>query len=493
MRFSPTALRPSTEFFLPDRKKNKRAKIIHQAYLSHFSKSVSPSAVWMGNPVDFWAKVVSISISIKKITLVLLACVLLAACGGGGGSSTDPDMDNPTTPEVPDPADPEDPDPTDPEDPDPTDPEEPDPCESDSCEPDPRDDNYIHELSQIEKQALLDAHNDYRSKCASGEGSGINGPEFASDMIKVFWDPALEEMAKQRALSCYNGHYGGPQGIRNAYDSVRHLTSYESEGLARGKYATENIALFTHNPPASNYNISTWESAVFDWYHENTSYDWETNACYGEHCGHWAQVCNNETRYIGCAIANCNTGIAGTGNSSYDDGAIQVVCTYWPERDVSKKPFNEDPYGSCARCRAGFDTDQCHENLCVGGKSTTFVSSEGINDEPDQCHDGLGRYEKLCNESDDITPPSDVTGISYEILNGAIHLRWEKSQDDYGISRYIIYRQSIDLTGYLGPTSKTEFVDENTPEGISEIDYYIKAVDLAENSSEYSVIKVYLD
>ncbi|BBM00178.1 CAP domain-containing protein [Microbulbifer sp. GL-2] len=334
-----------------------------------------------------------------KIATLSLSILLLISCGGSG-SSDDSDKQNGSAPDISDPIDGNNEGENN----------EGENNEGENNEGENNVDNppyegevLVHNFTLSEKRALLDAHNEYRAKCANGE-AGLNSPVNAANMVKVSWDPALEEMARERAQACWFGHFGGPEAIRNAYNSVRHLTSFNSEGLAATKYASENVALYPGNPPATNYGSDTWVAAVREWYLESGSYDWDTNGCHGEYCGHLGQVCEANTRYIGCAVANCPS-IGGRDSSDYNDGALQLVCTYWPARDIGQLPF-ENGYGYpwCTGC-AQKDMNQCFNNMCVGGKSTEYEANGGTNDDIDQCTDGLGREEPLCRKNDDSTPP----------------------------------------------------------------------------------------
>ena len=325
--------------------------------------------------------------------------------------------------------------------------------------------NSLHELSLEDKQVLLDAHNTLRTQCATGQDGSRNGPTMAAKMNKVYWDPALEEMAKKRAKACYFGHLGGPQAIRDAYDDVRHMTSYNSEGSARSQYATENVSLFVQNPPASQYSNQMWANGVQAWFNEAKSFNWSDNECTADTCGHWSQMCYDDTRYIGCAVANCDDGITGAPDHGYGDGGMQLVCTYWPTRDLSKLPYRQtyDDWPICLGC-SQTDSEVCQDNLCAGGKNTDFLSSGMKRTWPNQCEDGLGREEVLCDRDDDTQAPGPVNNLEYSLINGSINLLWDKAEDDTGITYYQVVRvHNGKEKKYQILGSKTRFIDTDTP------------------------------
>ena len=335
----------------------------------------------------------------------------------------------------------------------------------------------LHQLTQEDKQALLDAHNEKRTLCATGRDGSENAPIKAYRMNKVFWDPALEEMAKKRAQACYFGHFGGPQAIRDAYQEVKHLTSYNSGGRASTIGATENVALFRQNPD-SEYTVQTWLNGINTWFGEASLFDWKTNTCFADTCGHWAQMCHDETRYIGCAVAKCDDGIIGAPGDTYANGAMQMVCTYWPQRDPSRAPYinMHADYPLCLGCNQS-DSQVCRDNLCSGGKSTEFLASGWRNDTIDQCEDGLGRTEALCKKEDDTQAPGPISNLTQERIKGKVALFWDAADDDYGVTAYQIerfYKGKKNTLFTLG--SQTQFTDQETPtSGV--VEYRITAMD----------------
>ncbi|MCP3941126.1 MAG: PKD domain-containing protein [Desulfobacteraceae bacterium] len=249
----------------------------------------------------------------------------------------------------------------------------------------------VLELTMEQKRAILDAHNEFRRKCANGESGGDEGensPKTAANMQYMFWDEALEEMAKKRAANCYAGHFGGFGQIQDDFDDVKDGLSFTPTGLPAG----ENVALYKN--VSDPYDPDVWASAVEAWYDESDLYDWETNTCYADTCGHWAQVCSGETRYVGCAVSKCPDGIIG--DSSYDNGGYVVTCNYWPSVNLGQLPFhNGFGYNICYICRS-MDTSACSDNMCKGGKNSKWHPSGMIDETIDLCTDGLGRKIKPC-------------------------------------------------------------------------------------------------
>ena len=59
------------------------------------------------------------------------------------------------------------------------------------------------DLSNSERQGLLDAHNFWRNRAANGE---LTNNKQAKSMPKLFWDKELEESSKEYGRLCIWGH-----------------------------------------------------------------------------------------------------------------------------------------------------------------------------------------------------------------------------------------------------------------------------------------------
>ena len=115
-------------------------------------------------------------------------------------------------------------------------------------------------LSKKEKNAVLDAHNDYRAAVAPP----------ASNMLEMQWSEKLEKVAQTYAEKCIWGHNAqrNKQGASKRYSSVG-----------------ENIYATTRQ----DTTVNLLEKAVDYWHSEVSSYDFSSNGCSGT-CGHYKQV-----------------------------------------------------------------------------------------------------------------------------------------------------------------------------------------------------------
>ena len=130
-------------------------------------------------------------------------------------------------------------------------------------------------LDTSEKQEMLDAHNNYRSQTALGNMPAPSGNQpQATNMNKLFWDPALEKIASDYASGCYIEHNDNRQQemISPAVAPLATFT-YPSSAPTSGLSNGENIHYSSLSNPDfyGQYDIEDsipgWmpEEAV-DWY-----------------------------------------------------------------------------------------------------------------------------------------------------------------------------------------------------------------------------------
>lgn len=65
----------------------------------------------------------------------------------------------------------------------------------------------VNYLTEEEKRAIIQAHNEYRQKVANGEETrGNPGPQPAGNIPPLQWDDELATIAQVWADQCQNGH-----------------------------------------------------------------------------------------------------------------------------------------------------------------------------------------------------------------------------------------------------------------------------------------------
>ncbi len=343
--------------------------------------------------------------------------------------------------------------------------------------------NNTFDLSLEQKRKMLDTHNHYRKKCANGEsGEGENAPKSAGNMQTLFWDNALAKMAKERAAACYFGHLGDATGIRDAFEKVKHEASFE---LPVSYEIGENISINILNPPATQYEDETWTGSVKSWYDESYAYDWDSNYCHTDTCGHWSQVCSGETRYVGCAVAECDN-IKGSNNPAYNDGAHVIVCNYYPSVNKGELPFTDGwGYKTCRTC-TNYDYPFCVDNMCAGGITTNWNQSEKRNKNINQCTDGLNRDIVPCTYGDH-PPPPQVTGLKHRLSYNRVNLFWNETIESGGVNHYEIYRDGE----LIGETKQLTFQDTKTKQGVT-YQYEVRAVDHSSQNGLFAALEVFV-
>ena len=262
--------------------------------------------------------------------------------------------------------------------------------------------NVVVELTLQQKQMMLDLHNSIRQDCANGL-YGIDGPQYSSDMVYLFWDKGLEDTAKVRASYCYFGSFGGRQALQADFDANKQNISF-IEPLS-GYTVGENVALFAQNPPVTNYDEAIFTNGISAWASEGELYDWGNNICYADTCQNWKQVCSGPTRYVGCAFAECYDGIAGASLDIYRNGGMVLVCNYYPGVNYGGYPFQAATTNDCIGCQ-NWDVNICENNVCTGGKSRYWLASNLTNTTIDQCQDGLNRTMDPCTTIDPTKSPT---------------------------------------------------------------------------------------
>ncbi|ONH92096.1 hypothetical protein PRUPE_8G155000 [Prunus persica] len=122
-------------------------------------------------------------------------------------------------------------------------------------------------------QDFVDEHN--RARAAVGVG-----PIRWNDTVAAY----AQNYANTRIRGCDMEHSGGPYG----------------ENLAEG------------------YGEMTGAQAVKFWVTERPNYDYGSNKCVGDECGHYTQVVWRNSVHLGCARAKC------------DNNWVFVICSYDP-------------------------------------------------------------------------------------------------------------------------------------------------------------------
>lgn len=214
------------------------------------------------------------------------------------------------------------------------------------------------ELTDEDKQQLLDFHNELRSVTALG---GTGSQPAATDMVKLVWDDDLAAGAKEWADACVFEHDSG----------------FFGENLFASASSADNVD-----------NIEELISGVQNWYDEHENYTYDSNSCSGV-CGHYTQVVWAMSEKLGCGYAECTGEIFGF---AYE---VFLVCRYDPPGNfVGQAPYREASSASdiATNCPSSYEADT-NSGLCeVEG---------GDNDETEDDNDETEDSDDEDNENDE--------------------------------------------------------------------------------------------
>ena len=178
------------------------------------------------------------------------------------------------------------------------------------------------QLTQNEKDQIVDAHNYYRRRVQPG----------AADMKLMEWSNCLEEVAEDYMSTC-PGTY--------------HNRDRTSDAHALGCQPSGDVGenLYWYSLPITNVSVP-----VEAWYDEYQYYDINSQSC-SYICGHYTQVVWANTYKVGCAKVFC-----------FARGRTYLLCNYSPSGNY----YGQTPYKigtSCTECAHGYNS--CNDGLCA--------------------------------------------------------------------------------------------------------------------------------
>jgi len=190
----------------------------------------------------------------------------------------------------------------------------------------------LRELTQEQKDAILDKHNQLRRKVAKGEQEGQPG---ASNMSQLTWNDELATTAQRWTDQCQGGH-----------DKDRTLPGMSPVG--------QN---FASTGSSANSGETDMNRFVQMWYDEVKDFDSSTVSAYTSAkppqtgvVGHYTQVVWAKTQQVGCGFIQF-----------YKDGFYMknLVCNYYPAGNFLGEPLYQ--VGT-----AGADCEgSSNDGLCV--------------------------------------------------------------------------------------------------------------------------------
>jgi len=164
--------------------------------------------------------------------------------------------------------------------------------------------NLKYDVTEAERDAILEAHNTLRAKVANGNEKNLPS---AANMIKLTWDPELAKIAQAHANKCVFGH---------------DCNDCRKDKNGRFWHVGQNL----YTAWNSRKSVSAdWQSGVQAWYDEVKDFDASHVSKYQfvSATGHFTQVIWAETSKVGCGFTmfqnqgmfqklyTCNYGVGG--------------------------------------------------------------------------------------------------------------------------------------------------------------------------------------
>ncbi len=252
-------------------------------------------------------------------------------------------------------------------------------------------------LSTEDKQALLDAHNNYRSQTALGKIESANGLlPYATNMNALLWDDGLAQVARDYASKAVWEH--------NANRSVdlqdnSTLVSFE---LPSNAYVGENLYLTSALARLEGDfgllgGIDSWMDESRDWVFGDNG-----GQCSGV-CGHMTQIVWAKTRYVGCGFYEADSFI-----EPHAWSKTILVCNYYPGGNFNgQAPYQASTAEADIASNCDADRTALENGLCGGGVAADFATGGR---EVSQCDNGLG--QDIC--IDEPTMPMTIATLLEE-------------------------------------------------------------------------------
>lgn len=282
-------------------------------------------------------------------------------------------------------------------------------------------------LTDSDKQTILNAHNQYRTITASG---GTPNQPSATSMNELFWDPALAAVAQNYSRSCLFAH--NDQRLAQ-YLTRTNISIFEPTAMAT---VGENLYLTTRME-----SLDTLLTGLAAFYAEYQYFTYNSLGCVsGQQCGHYLQMVQASTRYVGCGYTYCPVAYYPGGNAYYYD-AILLTCDYSPQSsstpylsgtpcsqcDLDRVCVNQTMCGGCPNPYYNYCEDttsscinfanycptnpKCSLNstsalctLCRNTCSSCYNSGINVTKPISNCNNGIGNINNYFNNAADVSP-----------------------------------------------------------------------------------------
>ncbi len=224
-------------------------------------------------------------------------------------------------------------------------------------------------LDNEAKAYLLCLHNQTRSEVALNQFQGVSGLlPAASNMIRLQWDPKLEQVAQNYAERCVFEH--NPN--RSAEYNDLNPTDINGNLYVRDVSVGENLAA-AGSSNLSSASIVQAMNGYANWVDEGGSYSYGqlqvNDFCDARTCGHFTQVIWAGTHKVGCAVNYCRRG---TVFDRFDSTIL--VCNYAPAGNFLRRV----PYESASSAEEVCTTSPSEQSDCSNGLSSSPSYTTGL-------------------------------------------------------------------------------------------------------------------
>lgn len=217
-------------------------------------------------------------------------------------------------------------------------------------------------LTDDEKFALLHAHNEWRDQAAGGE---LTGGKVSPKMPHLRWSDELAASAQAYSNVCNWAH-----SSLSGFDILEH-------------WYGENLFVISRH----DLDLDDKVHAIDLWSAEHVDYDHDTKDCTpGKMCGHYTQVVWEKTKFVGCAVTECDYVY---GIPLWANGGTIITCQYYPPGNVN----NNFPYTyqapATSQCNSTGYSSGAHNfytNLCDDQQSR--CSADFPFTSTNRCHNG---------------------------------------------------------------------------------------------------------
>lgn len=220
-------------------------------------------------------------------------------------------------------------------------------CERANCNP--RFEGCMEiQSDQKFRQMVMDQHNEFRNRIASGEEKRSNIVS-AADMMALSYDLGLEFTSICHVHGCVMDH-----------DNCRGTKQYPRAGQNLAQRHGKSTKPLKQHQVDRIANLEGFQSLVIGWYESEVQKDdfkdlIDNFTKFNHETGHFTALMWAKTTHLGCARA--------LDRSSEYEFTMHLTCNYSPQGNVMRKPiFTKGP--PCSKCPSNTSCNKMFTSLC---------------------------------------------------------------------------------------------------------------------------------